>query len=1110
MDKYEYNLRNEEINTLIGRREFQKAVAIADTIDWTKVRSVKTLCKISDLYKINKRYKESKILLEQALVRFPNGKSIVSSLCELCIKMDDIIGATEYYKQFVQMAPTDNIKFILLYKIYEAQEATLDERIEVLESLKKRERIEKWCYELAKLYHRTGLTSKCVEECDDLILWFREGKYVKKAMELKMLHQQLTQPQDVLYQNMLDPDERAAYIDQTASHSAVDERVEEEPDDVLVKTVDVGQYSTINIQKALEESIKGTLGGHDVYASHNDSAGIIEQGDDVTKIFSSKENDDDIEEKEQRTNSVSAKYENIEVPVEEYSEETSTEKEYYSKEATSTEEYYPEEATSTEEYYSEEAPAEEYYSEEVPAAEEYYPEEAPQNEVEVETEEPTDNVTAAIIAPMLQDTAEMQELFFEEEVDDTKAEAEVEVEESVTAEMTYIEEPGITESEVVEEESDAEPEDAEPEKEDVASQVVFPDMPVSGDTIIYNKGDIVNQVANAVLGSEGQTGQIDSNAVEEAEKAPSVNLDNASKEELMDLIDKKVAEALENAMKGHSIAQKKELKRDDINQIAPPTSMQKMLSQEYNGQISLVVPEQEQVEKQITGQINISEYLESWEDTKRESQKKNAEAIKQKLMQETGNLLTEFEAQARDSILDKLESENTAANAKIDADKEYEEYLKKVYAEAEGDTDETSVEKEEPGNIVDSEQVAIVVPEETDDEINSSEENLPEVEAENEDQVDEVTEDTEADTIAEEAENNEDNIISDSEADVSDLEDEVEELAEEPEDIIEEEVITKPESDEDSDATSDEVEELEEEPEDAFEKEILKQVEEEEKEELKNSNVTSEVEEEAKKEEKSEEESEDSEDSTRDLTEEELSLFSQFFQTKKARRNLTKSLDNISLASYTGNVFVTGDMGEDPIELAKNVVQYAKNSDANFSGKIGKVTGASLNGKDIAVTVEKMSNGGLIIERAGDMREETVQSLIKVLNQENLGILVVMQDTKVEMNKMYNSYPEMSSVFNIHIEVEELSDDALVAFGRKYAERMEYSIDEMGILALHTRIDEMQTCDHVVTIADVRDIVDDAIDHATRFSVKHITDVLFGKRYDDEDMIILKERDFIN
>ena len=255
MDKYEYKISADEIRNLIQQKKYKEAVEIADTIDWTRVRSVTTLCTISDLYKINRRYKDAKILLEQAYDRYPNGRMIVYSLCELCIKMEEIVQAIEYYKQFVQMAPTDNGKFILQYKIYEAQEVSLEERIAVLEELKKRDYKEKWGYELAYLYHRIGLTTKCVEECDELIVWFREGAYVKKAMELKMLHQQLTESQMSLYENMLPPKERAEFIAQNTT-----EIPESNPeDDIMVKTMDISKYNTLNLQKELAESMKDVL-----------------------------------------------------------------------------------------------------------------------------------------------------------------------------------------------------------------------------------------------------------------------------------------------------------------------------------------------------------------------------------------------------------------------------------------------------------------------------------------------------------------------------------------------------------------------------------------------------------------------------------------------------------------------------------------------------------------------------------------------------------------------------------------------------------------------------------------------------------------------------------
>ena len=199
MDKYEYKIRADEIKELINAGEFVQAAEIADTIDWRRVKSVMMLCTISDLYKINRRYEDARDMLLLAYERRPGGRTICYSLCELSIKMEEFVQAIEYYKEFVQVAPRDSSRYILQYKLYEAQDVSLEERIAVLEELKKRDYREKWAYELAYLYHRVGLATRCVEECDELILWFGEGKYVIKAMELKMLHEPLTAEQQAKY-----------------------------------------------------------------------------------------------------------------------------------------------------------------------------------------------------------------------------------------------------------------------------------------------------------------------------------------------------------------------------------------------------------------------------------------------------------------------------------------------------------------------------------------------------------------------------------------------------------------------------------------------------------------------------------------------------------------------------------------------------------------------------------------------------------------------------------------------------------------------------------------------------------------------------------------------
>ena len=225
MDKFEYKVRAEEIKSLIAQGEYVEAVKIADTIDWRRVKSIMMLCTISDLYKINRRFEESKELLLMAYERHPGGRTIVYSLCELSIKMEEYVQAIEYYKEFVQIAPRDSGRYILQYKLYEAQDVSLEERIAVLEELKKRDYREKWAYELAYLYHRIGLSTKCVEECDELVLWFGEGKYVIKAMELKMLHQPLTPEQEKRYEMQM----RGISIYERYEEEEDDESGDEEP-----------------------------------------------------------------------------------------------------------------------------------------------------------------------------------------------------------------------------------------------------------------------------------------------------------------------------------------------------------------------------------------------------------------------------------------------------------------------------------------------------------------------------------------------------------------------------------------------------------------------------------------------------------------------------------------------------------------------------------------------------------------------------------------------------------------------------------------------------------------------------------------------------------------
>ena len=853
MDKQEYKLRAEEIKSLIAKRDFFNAVKIADEIDWSRVRSVSMLCTVSDLYKANRRYKESKELLLMAYERHPNGRMIVYSLCELCIKMGEVVQAVEYHKQFVQMAPMDNGKYVLQYKLYVAQEVSLEERIAVLEELKKRDYREKWGYELAYLYHRIGLATKCVEECDELILWFSDGKYVKKAMELKMLHQPLTVAQEASYN---------AFIGKNAELPKP-EPVVEKPIEEQIKepTVNVGQYDTINLQKALAESMKEVL------------SPVV--GDSV---------------------------------------------------------------------------------------------------IEKQEAEGIGDVTSQILAPMFQDTSEMKEVYFEdktgemvppppqmEEITFEEPENEIaeELEEEIPAKEIEIE----TKTEEVKEEKPS-----EPQKVEVSLSGVPFEVPSDATKEIPS----IREIMGRSLVSEVVTPIVKTNKTEYTE--------------------------------------------DGI-----PTNMVELLSQDYDGQISLVVEEGVKVERQITGQMNIEEVLEEWEKTKREYEEKQKAKRTKRVLEQTGGMFTEFEAKVRDGILEQLQKEQELEELTVD-----------------------DIPEETP------EEIAEEVPEEVAEEVAQE----PKIESV-------AVEETDSSKVQDTLEKEEKRTYTNLE-DTAALE---KLILEEEEEAAREEKTTEEKT---TDETSKEVTDTQ---------ETIRKIQQ-------------------------------AQEEIRELNEEERALFAPFIQTKGARRRFMKALDLISLAAYTGNVIVTGDADSDTLKLAKNIMKDIQMTDANFSGVIAKVSGSSLNSKSVEGTIAKLNNGGLIIEKASGMNSQAVMKLLKALNQEKTGIVVILEDTKKAMKRMLAAYPSMNTFFNARIEVEQLNNDALAAYGRQYAAHLEYSIDELGMLALQTQIEDRQTSDHIVTVAEVRELVDNAIKRANRKNLGHFFDVVLGKRYDEEDMIILREKDF--
>jgi tetratricopeptide (TPR) repeat protein len=874
LDKFEYKASADEIKALIAEGEYAEAAKIADKIDWRRVRSVMMLCTISDLYKINRRFQESKDILLLAYEKHPTGRLIIYSLCELCIKMGEYDQASEYYKEFVQIAPRDTGRYVLQYRLYEALDVSIEERIAILEEFKKREPREKWVYELAYLYHRIGLTTKCVEECDEMFLWFGEGRYVIKALELKALHQPLSQEQQEKYDT---------YIEGRSAGENVDDEpvVEEEPDEVPedtqvadeisrgeaeiygdeeevlaapttelpeVKTVDVGQYNTINLQMALAESMKEVLSDGD------DDPADMQESEDLTDM------PEEMEESDADAPAFQDTYETQEEAFEDAGGSLADE---------------------------------ETAEPEISETKDPIPFERPKER------EQKSSITDTIIAPLLEETAKLPNL------------------------NTLDEEELQTVSEEI----------------------------MREDTAVFDAQKIIEEMTR------------------EAERLQA------------------------RALREQALAASK------------PTEYDKYLAQEYDGQISFVLPDAEKVEKQITGQLSIDDIMAEWEQMKKNNQEKRMEDVRQHIMAQTGSLFANFDEATKNGLLEELEKAFVAAIMK---ESSRNPHVKRVVFPDDMPEEKTPPAREKQAAVreIEEEQTAEQEPEDT-----------------------EISADTG---------------VAETEGKTS---------------------LKKPRKPVKEDAPAQEAEEPD---------------------------------------------LEEGSARGRELSPEEQELFGKFVHQRKSRKQLIHVLDNMSLASCTGNIIITGEEEDTAMSLAKALIREMQYTDSNFSGKVAKIEGHVLNKKDVEATFSKLDNGALIIVEAARLKTATVASMIKVLEKENMGLLALLVGTKTEVGDLLAKNGALTNSFNLRVDIEPLDNEALVAYAKQYAEDMEYSIDEFGILALHTRIADRQTSDHEVTVAEVRDLVDEAIEYANKKTPKHFMDILLAKRYDEEDMIILREKDFMH
>ena len=1226
MDKYEYKIRSEEIKSLIAEGAYAEAAEIADTIDWRRVKSVMMLCTVSDLYKVNRRYEDAKNMLLLAYEKKPGGRTICYSLCELCIKTEEFVQAVNYYNEFTRVAPKDPERYILQYRLYEAQNVNLEERIGVLEELKKRDYREKWAYELAYLYHRVGLATRCVEECDELILWFGEGKYVIKAMELKMLHQPLSFSQQEAYDHRFDEyaeEGDAEYIEGSEEqdygaqeafegqeqplYEAFDNGEQEaawegregeflpEEMDIQVKTMDVSQYNTMNLQEELAAGLQEVLGADGGYGgdAHGESGEYFPDDNEMegTEVFFGETGE--IEEAElnaaaeacteaagfqgragteaarvyafpgggsggavdrsgfrnagqagggNRTDATEAAGEkvNTEEPVYEEAGNIGRQTSAGDGEAVPEQSAGPAESAGAAAEDTSAAVMDQMRKE---AAGE---QEQPPKELEDVLLQETDGQIRMVLPER---TAVERQITGQMKIDDILAEwermkkaNEEKCREEVRQHVLRQTGPMFTEFEAAVRDGLLEQLEGVSQKNPSAGGVKgaaaaagamaamqaakAPVQSVNGfgDTGTesgYREGG----KADCAEGQEYEKRADAQNGPDDREKVPEQDVPDSTGE-LKWNEGQGVPDYIGEAEWNEEQAAPEYAEVPEWNEGQNATEYAGEAEWNEGQGVPDYIGEAEWNEGQgVPDYIGEAEWNEGqgvpdyigepeWNEEQSApdyagepewSEGQDVPEYAEVPEWSEGQDATEYAGEAEwnegqdvpDYIGEPEWSEGQDATDYTGEPEWTDDQTGTEYAEEE--PWEEAVYEESPGwadgeNMQEPayEEAAGWPGDENDlnyEEAGYGENGIPEGDSRNDP------------AYAEVLEYEEDDIPDGMEKDIPDKAEYAGKSKEEASDALD--YLDALEHVEEEEAQEEDV------PLDPEGFEMIGSEEAWEEGAARETKKADDFKEDGGRQKEKHLVQEREKAKIRSLTREEKELFAPFIQNRQSREQLVKAIDGISMAAYTGNVVITGEEGMDTLTLAKNMIREVRMTDSNFSGKVAKITGAGLNRKNVREILEGLNNGALIIQKASGMDSETAGMLHVALQQEKFGIVVIMEDTKKAIQKLFLGTPQLFGDFTARVDLEALSNDTLVSFGRRYAREKEYSIDDLGMLALHTRIEESQTIDHVVTVIEVKQIVDEAIRHANRKTIGHFFDILLARRYDDEDMIILTEKDFV-
>ena len=999
MDKYEYRAKTEQMLAYAEQKSYQKAMSIADTIDWRKVKNTAMLSTVSEIYENAGELGKARDTLFIAYDKAPSSRKVVYRLGIISLKLGHFDEAADCYEEFVKLAPKDPNQYILRYKILKAQKAPVKEQIEALEDFKHSEYVEKWAYELARLYAEAGMTSECLDECDDLILWFSEGTYVYQAMELKMKYKPLTPLQQEKYDHRNDGIGRKDSSKRKPSFRKSKERPAPNPRIADKVRKDVHVTDSIDLPD-LPEPMARTHASEPEAESQPKTR--IRSTSDISTTISGASLSDALK--------AGVAVASGAVAPESASDDSQMTGKMKIEEILANWEATQRENAKILEKSQEEAEKEKAL-----------------REKKKEEEEEVLGATKPILSDDIRKLMEQLENGEEPEITDEDAEDFVDDEED---EATESPEDSSKEASDTDEE--------EPEENDF-EEIVDSEEDDESDAVYDEEAEYEDEDDSEDDDDEEYEDEDDSEYDDDDEYEDEDDSEYDDDDEYEDEDDSEYDD--------DEYEDEDDSEYDDDDEYEDEDDSEYDDDEEYEDEDDSEYDDDEEYEDEDDSEYDDDDEYEDEDDSEYDDDE-------------------EYENED-DSEYDDDEEYEDEDDSEYDDDEEYE------------DEDDSEYDDEEEYEDEDEDDYQI------DDELDEDHKEDFDFEKESALDIDDHDSDEDDSDFAD-LDSFEDEEELDSSDDYLDLE-------------FDEKPAPEPEKETSKSAPTpdiDEVLEIEEPSEDEITERMGKFDTGFVVQGRYDLSATSEI------------------GLKLGLTEEQKQLFSYFVPIRGVSEQLVEILDNDKRCrnrygtSRTGNILILGRKGSGKTVLAVDIVKAIQKQRRLKQGKVAIVTGDSLNKKDIGSIIDKLNGGALIIEKASKMNDRTIRELNDMMDEQTGELLFLLEDQKKPLERMFASHREFKRKFTSRLELPVFINDELVTFGQTYAKENGYRIDEMGILALYSRIDMMQREDHAVTVAEVKEIMDEAISHSQKANVKHLVKRVFGRSTDNSDHIILKEDDF--